>query len=113
MDPRPFNEQCPIGRAAEIFGDRCTLMILRDMFQDGARRFSDFNARERGFSINTLSDRLKKLERARYIKKSKYQEHPPRFEYRLTSEGNKLGKVIEAMYLWGKSSSGQRVLSQR
>ena len=113
MDSRPFNEQCPIGRAAEVFGDRCTLMILRDLFQDGTCRFSDFNARARGFSINTLSDRLKKLEGACYIEKSKYQEHPPRFEYRLTPVGNKLGKVIEAMYQWGKSPSGRRVLTRR
>lgn len=113
MDSRPFNEQCPIYRAADVFGDRCTLMVLRDLFQDDARRFSDFNARERGFSINTLSDRLKRLEEACFIEKSKYQDHPPRFEYRLTREGNKLGKVIQAMYLWGKSPSGRRLLSQR
>ena len=111
MDSRPFNEQCPIGRAAEVFGDRCTLMVLRDLFQDGSRRFTDFKARERGFSINTLSDRLKKLEEGGYIETSKYQEHPPRFEYRLTRQGIKLGKVIEAMYDWGKSRHGRRPLS--
>lgn len=88
-------------------------MILRDLFQDGARKFSDFNARERGFSINTLSDRLKRLEGACFIEKSKYQEYPPRFEYRLTTEGSKLGKVIQAMYLWDKSPSGRRQLSRR
>ena len=101
MDPRPFDERCAIWRASELFGDKCTLLILRDLFQDGERTFSDFRAEERGFSPSTLSKRLKALTAAGYLEIKQYEEHPPRFLYRLTKNGRRLGPVMQAMYTWG------------
>jgi len=103
LDKRPFDENCPIFRAAEIVGDKCTLMILRDLLRDDACKFSDFNANDRGFSMNTVSNRLKKLESTGLVRTDPYQSHPPRFEYRLTSKGKKLGPILESMFRWGKT----------
>ncbi len=100
-DHRPFNELCPIWRAANIIGDPCALMIIRDLLKDDACKYSDFNARDRGFSLNTLSKRLKDLQAADIIKSEPYQQNPIRHQYKLTARGKKLGPVVAAMYKWG------------
>lgn len=100
MPDRPFDETCPIGRAAAVFADPCTLMILRDLFRDGSCKFQDFDARARGFSPNTLSVRLKALIEKGYVETVLYQQHPPRHSYRLTETGRGLGPVMTAMYHW-------------
>ncbi|MEM8592671.1 MAG: helix-turn-helix domain-containing protein [Pseudomonadota bacterium] len=103
-DHRPFDSSCPIGRFADILGDRCALMIMRDLFQDGDRTFSQLRVRERGFSPNTLSQRLKNLEAAGLIEMVRYQDHPPRFLYRLTANGRYLGPVYQAIFDWGSAT---------
>ncbi|MEM7191046.1 MAG: helix-turn-helix domain-containing protein [Pseudomonadota bacterium] len=100
---KPFTDICPLGRAAAIFGDSCTLMILRDLFQEGPRRFQDFEARAQGFSLNTLSGRLQALLQAGFVEQQQYQPHPPRFRYHLTERGRSLGPVMQALYTWGKA----------
>lgn len=102
-DHRPYNQSCPIWRTADVLGDSCTLMILRDLFQDGPRKYSEFHARERGFSLNTLSNRLKELQNKQIITAEQYQVNPVRYQYRLTSQGRKFGPVLKAMYAWGRS----------
>ncbi|MEM6661849.1 MAG: helix-turn-helix domain-containing protein [Pseudomonadota bacterium] len=100
---RPFNQRCPMGRAASVFGDPCTLMILRDLFQNGPRRFQDFEGEAQGFSPNTLSRRLKSLLAHGFIAQEQYVPHPPRFRYVLTERGRTLGPVMKALYAWGSA----------
>lgn len=50
---------CPTARAADIIGDRWSLLIVRDAF-DGSSRFSQFQ-RNLGIAKNILTDRLKVL----------------------------------------------------
>jgi len=104
-DPRHFDESCPIWRTANVIGDPCTLMILRDLLQDGPRKYSEFNARSRGFSLNTLSKRLKELQAHDIIESEQYQQNPVRYQYKLTTRGKKLGPVMAAMYKWGETQA--------
>ena len=50
---------CPTARAADIIGDRWSLLIVRDAF-DGSSRFSQFQRNLR-IAKNILTDRLKTL----------------------------------------------------
>ena len=52
---------CPVIRALDIIGDSWTILILRDLFLDGPRKFQDLQESLAGASPNTLSARLKKL----------------------------------------------------
>src|SRR5262249_1600147 len=69
---------CPVARTLDLIGERWTILILRDLFLQGPRRFQDFQESLRGVAPNTLSARLKTLERNGLIARRIYSEHPPR-----------------------------------
>lgn len=96
-DPR----SCPVVRALDVIGDSWTLLILRDLFLDGPRKFQDLQESLVGASPNTLSARLKKLEENGIIERRFYTEHPPRAEYVLTERGRELGPVMKSLRNWG------------
>jgi DNA-binding HxlR family transcriptional regulator len=93
---------CPVARSLDIVGDRWTLMILRDLSLDGPRKFQDFLDSLSGISPNTLSGRLKALEKHGVVERRFYEEHPPRAEHVLTSEGQALRPVVRALHDWGE-----------
>jgi len=98
--PRPYNQGCPIARSLDIFGDRWTLLILRDLFL-GSSRFQQFLRSSPGLPPRLLSDRLKKLEQHGLIERAVYSQHPLRAQYRLTEKGRSLAPVLEAIVRWG------------
>jgi len=86
----------PVEFALQILGDKCTLLILKNIWL-GKRRFEDFIV-EIGVSRGTLSSRLKFLVEHGVIYKDVYQSAPKRYEYKLTDKG--LGTYPIASYLW-------------
>jgi DNA-binding HxlR family transcriptional regulator len=97
---RTYDDQvCSIARALELIGERWTLLIVRDAFL-GVRRFDDFH-RSLGVSRGILTDRLARLVDAGILERRRYQERPPRYEYRLTEKGRDLGPVTMALVKWG------------
>ena len=90
---------CSIARSLEIVGEWWSLLIVRDAFL-GIRRFDDFQ-RDLGISRNILSDRLGTLVEHGIFERRRYQEHPERFEYRLTPKGVELYPVIVSLLRWG------------
>ena len=97
-----LRSDCPIACSLELIGDRWTLLIVRDLFL-GKRRFSDFLGSAERIPTNILTERLKRLERAGLVQRARYQDHPPRFEYGLTSAGRELSSVVKAVYAWGQA----------
>lgn len=93
---------CPVKRAVEAIGDGWTILVLRDLFLFGARRFQDLEESLTGISPNTLSGRLKRLEEEGIVERRYYSEHPPRAEYVLTAKGKDLGPVLLALKKWGE-----------
>jgi DNA-binding HxlR family transcriptional regulator len=90
---------CSVAQCLEIVGDRWSLLVLRDCFL-GIRRFDDFQ-RRLGISRNILQQRLSKLVANEIVSRTRYSEHPPRYEYRLTDKGRDLWPVITTMREWG------------
>jgi len=82
-----------------VVGDRWTLLILRDAFL-GMRRFEQFQS-DLGITRHRLADRLAKLVRHGVLRRERYQQRPPRFEYRLTEKGLELYGVIVTLAEWG------------
>ena len=95
-------ENCPILRATNAMGDKWSILILREVFLEGPRRFQDLQD-VLGLSPNTLSGRLKKLESAGIIARRQYSTNPPRAEYHLTEAGQALSPVMGALYKWGET----------
>jgi DNA-binding HxlR family transcriptional regulator len=94
-------ENCPVARALNVIGERWSILILRDLFLKGPRRFQDFQTSLTGVAPNTLSARLKTLEAQGVVARLLYNEHPPRLEYYLTEKGKSLGPILKALKSWG------------
>jgi len=95
-------EHCPVARTLDVIGERWTILLLRDLLLEGPRRFQDFQESLPGVAPNTLSARLKDLEKQGLVARRLYSEHPPRLEYRLTDRGKSLGPVLKALRDWGR-----------
>jgi len=93
---------CPVARTLDLIGERWTLLILRDLLLKGPQRFQDLQNSLAGAAPNTLSARLKALEKQGLITRRLYSEHPPRLEYQLTDRGKSMGPIVAAMREWGK-----------
>ena len=92
---------CPITNGLNVFGDRWTLLIIRDLAL-GKHRYRDLISSPENIASNILSDRLKRLEAAGLVSRRVYQQKPVRYEYILTEKGNDLGPILEAISRWGK-----------
>ena len=93
------DSHCPVARAADIIGDRWSLLIVRDAF-DGARRFSQFQ-RNLGIAKNILTDRLRSLVEQEILE-VRANEQGTRNEYVLTARGADLFTVIVSLRQWGE-----------
>ncbi len=84
----------------DIFGDRWTLLVIRDLFF-GRTRFKDFAASPEGIPTNILSERLERLLARSIIKQIPADDGTKRLAYRLTKKGKALGPILKAMRDWG------------
>jgi DNA-binding HxlR family transcriptional regulator len=94
-------ENCPIGRAMEILGERWTVVVLREVF-NGIRRYDDMRVRT-NIPRQVLANRLAKLVEHGILRKVPYQEPGARqrHEYRLTEKGLDLYPMLVALRDWG------------
>jgi DNA-binding HxlR family transcriptional regulator len=100
MERRSFADMhCSVAQCLEVVGEWWSMLILRDVFM-GVTRFDEFHDRL-GISRNILNQRLNRLVDAGVLSKVPYQEHPPRYDYRLTDKGRDLWPVLNAMRQWG------------
>ncbi len=93
--------RCPITNALDIFGDKWSLLIIRDLVI-GKRRSQEFLSSPEKIAPNILLDRLKKLEAMGLITRQPYQQNPVRYECFLTKKGESLQPVMEAIIAWSK-----------
>ena len=91
---------CPISFALDLFGDRWTLLVIRDLAFKGKNSFSDFLASDEGIARNVLADRLASLETAGFIEKQPDPDDGRRSIYALTDRGLGLIPVLVEMILW-------------
>jgi DNA-binding HxlR family transcriptional regulator len=92
---------CPVSIALEVFGDRWSLLIVRDLMVRGFRRFKEFQQSGEGIATNMLADRLHKLEAAGIIAAEADETDGRKVNYRLTEKGIDLAPVLLELLLWG------------
>jgi DNA-binding HxlR family transcriptional regulator len=88
---RTYGQYCPIARGAEIFAERWTPVIIRNLWL-GCGSFSEIPEGAPGLSRTLLSQRLKQLERLGIVESAPKPEGRGR-HYELTSAGHDLFKV--------------------
>ncbi len=85
----------------ERFGDRWSLLIIRDLMIRGFRTFKEFQESGEGIATNILADRLKKLEGAGIVSAEAGETDARRVNYRLTEKGIDLAPVLLELLIWG------------
>jgi DNA-binding HxlR family transcriptional regulator len=85
----------------EQFGDRWSLLIIRDIMVRGYRTFKQFQESGEGISSNVLSDRLRTLEAAGILMTEPDETDARRMNYRLTEKGIDLAPVMLELLIWG------------
>ena len=91
---------CPIRFGLGIFGDKWTLLLVRDLMFKGKRHYGEFTDPEENISTNILADRLARLVENGIVDKRRDDEHRARFVYSLTEKGIDLAPMMLAM-IWG------------
>ncbi len=90
---------CPIAKMLDMFGDKWTLLIVRDLIL-GKKRYGEFAKSEEGIATNILADRLRRLEKFGIVVKTIYSNKPVRYQYQLTNKGKELQPVLESIAVW-------------
>lgn len=91
---------CPLACALDLFGDRWTLLVIRDLML-GKSRFKDFTASPEGIPTNILADRLERLVKGGLVEQAPASEGAKRMIYQLTEKGRSLGPLLRHIRDWG------------
>lgn len=102
MSPHSKKHQngCPVANGVDTFGDRWTLLIIRDMMLLGKKTFGGFQNGEEHISTNILANRLKHLEIEGIVFKSLNPDNRRSYLYTLTPKGIALAPVIFEIISW-------------
>ena len=92
---------CPVSVSLEIFGDRWSLLIIRDLMVRGFRTFKQFQDSGEGIASNILSERLERLQAEDIISAEPEKSDGRRVNYRLTAKGIDLAPVLLDLLIWG------------
>jgi DNA-binding HxlR family transcriptional regulator len=96
----PLRSGCPVSLGLDIFGDRWTLLIVRDLMFGGKRHYREMLASDEHISSNILADRLKLLLAEGVITKAGDPSHQQKVVYSLTEKGAALLPVLMAISDW-------------
>lgn len=91
---------CPINFALELFGDKWSLLVIRDLMFMGKTTYGEFLQGAESISTNILADRLEKLETSGIISKAPDPDNGTKFIYALTEKGKDLIPVMFELIAW-------------
>lgn len=92
---------CPVNICLEVFGDRWSLLIVRDLMVRGYHTFKEFQESGEGIASNILADRLRRLEASGIITAEAERTDGRRVNYWLTQKGIDLAPVLLDLLIWG------------
>jgi DNA-binding HxlR family transcriptional regulator len=104
---RSYDQFCPVAKAAELFCERWTALILRDLI-GGATRFAELKRGVPNVSPTLLSRRLKELESEGVIERRRSPSGRS-WTYHLTAAGREFQPLIEALGTWGQRWSRRQL----
>ena len=91
---------CPVAASLDLFGDRWTLLIVRDL-ASGKTRFKEFVKSPEKIPTNILSERLNRLLQDKIIVHAKDPLGTKHKAYALTEKGEALFPILESIRDWG------------
>lgn len=98
---KDVRSRCPVNLSLEIFGDRWTLLVLRDVIFAGARHFRELLTGPEHISSNILADRLAALVEHGLLTRADDPSHKQKVTYSLTEQAIELVPVFAQLSAWG------------
>ncbi|MBP6558516.1 MAG: helix-turn-helix transcriptional regulator [Flavobacterium sp.] len=100
METTKKRSDCPLSGSLDVFGDKWSLLIIRDLMFGNKCTYNDFLKSAEGIATNILASRLKGLEENGVIEKSAHPDSKAKILYRLTPKGIDLLPLIMEVYIW-------------
>ncbi|MCE7990778.1 MAG: helix-turn-helix transcriptional regulator [Roseivirga sp.] len=91
---------CPTNYGLEHFGDKWSLLIIRDLMFKGKRHYNEFLEADEKVSTSVLRDRLRSLEAGGLIRSGEDVVKKSRIRYSLTPKGIALLPLMVEMIIW-------------
>ncbi|MGC5743629.1 winged helix-turn-helix transcriptional regulator [Chryseobacterium sp. NFX27] len=96
---------CPISCSLDIWGDKWSLLIIRDLLYAQQCTYGDFLKSEEKIATNILASRLLMLEENKLIIKLEHPESKAKVLYKLTKKGIELLPILIEISLWSEKYS--------
>ena len=103
---KSYDQYCPIAHALDLVGERWSLLVVRELMEEGPLRYSDLHARLEGCGTNILAARLKTLEAGGVVRRRRLDPPAASWVYELTEYGEGLRTVLHLLAHWGARSLG-------
>ena len=103
---KTYGHYCPMAHALDLVGERWSLLIVRELLEDGQLRYTDLHNRLPGCGTNILAARLKDLERGGVVRRRRLPPPAASTVYELTGYGEGLRPVMHQLAHWGARSLG-------
>jgi DNA-binding HxlR family transcriptional regulator len=105
MEELKKRSDCPLSCSLDVFGDKWSLLIIRDLMFNKKNTYNDFLKSDEGIATNILASRLKGLEENGIIERSEHPDSKAKILYRLTQKGIDLLPIIMEVYIWSDKYS--------
>jgi DNA-binding HxlR family transcriptional regulator len=92
--------ECPISCTLDVFGDKWSFLIIRDLIFAKECTYGDFLKSTEGIATNILASRLVTLEENKVIEKLEHPTSKAKVLYKLTKKGIDLLPVLIEIHLW-------------
>lgn len=100
MDAIKKRSECPISCSLDVWGDKWSLLIIRDLMYKKECTYGDFLKSEEKIATNILASRLQTLEENGVIDKLDHPDSKAKVLYKLTQKGIDLLPLMIEINLW-------------
>lgn len=97
---------CPISSSLDIWGDKWSLLIVRDLMFKKQCTYGDFLKSDEKIATNILASRLLMLEEHGLISKQDHPDSKAKVLYKLTEKGIDLLPLLMEINLWAEKYCG-------
>lgn len=104
MSKKRRNSGCLISNSLDIFGDKWSLLIIRDMIFWGKETYGEFLKSPEKIATNILASRLQSLEKEEIVAKKEHPESKAKNLYYLTEKGITLLPILVEIYHWAEQN---------
>ena len=102
MKKNEKRSDCPISSSLDVWGDKWTLLIIRDLMEAKTRTYGDFLKSPEGIATNILASRLRAMEENGVVLKMEHPDSKAKVLYKLTQKGIDLLPILVEINLWAE-----------